>query len=197
MATSSALRVSGLSVVQPKIRRMPLARFRQWRSNDGWKYDWNDGEISKYKKMVTEEQRYIVQNLMDAFYEKGLNKQGGLMPESEMAYDDRHYRIPDLAYYTRAQTKILATREFFTVSSFVIEILFSDKDLAKDIENKLWEYFKNGVQVVWHIIPYRKIVKVYTSPQHVKICLADDVCSAKPALPDFEMTVHQIFELAD
>ena len=70
MATAS-LKVTGLSVVQPKVRKMSLERFRQWRSSDGWKYDWSNGGISKYKKMVTEEQRYIVQNLLDAFYEKG------------------------------------------------------------------------------------------------------------------------------
>ena len=192
MATSS-LRVTGLIVVQPKIRKMSVERFRQWRSSDGWKYDWNNGEISKYKKMVTEEQRYIVQNLLDAFYEKGLNKQGGLIPESEMAYDDKRYRIPDMAYYTREQTKAAANGKH-TISSFVIEIL-SNTDFAKDIENKLWEYFDEGVQVVWHIMPYRKIVKVYTSPRHVSICTDNDICSAKPALPDFEITVAQIFEL--
>ena len=194
MATAS-LKVTGLSVVQPKVRKMSLERFRQWHSSDGWKYDWNNGEITKYKKMVTEEQRYIVQNLMDAFYEKGLNKQGGLVSESEMAYDDKRYRIPDMAYYTREQTKA-AAKGVHTVSSFAIEIL-SNTDLAKDIENKLWEYFDEGVQVVWHIMPYRKIIKVYTSPFHVKVCINSDICSAKPALPDFEMTVHQIFELKD
>ena len=192
MATSS-LRVTRLSVVQPKIRKMSIERFRQWRSSDGWKYDWNNGEISKYKKMVTEEQRFIVQNLLDAFYEKGLNKHGGLIPESEMAYDDKRYRIPDLAYFTREQTKAAANGKH-TISSFVIEIL-SNTDFAKDIENKLWEYFDEGVQVVWHVMPYRKIVKVYTSPRHVSICTDNDICSAKPALPDFEMTVAQIFEL--
>ena len=192
MATS-ALRVAGLSVVQPKIKKMPIERFRQWRSNDGWKYDWNNGEISKYKKMVSEKQRYIVQNLLNFFYEKGLHKQGGLMPESEMAYDDKHYRIPDLAYYTTEQTKAAATGQH-TIASFVIEIL-SDTDFAKDIENKLWEYFKNGVQVVWHIAPYQSLVKVYTSPRHVTICTDADICSAKPALTDFEITVNQIFEM--
>ena len=190
-----ALKVANPSVVESKIRKMSLERFRQWRSHDGWKYDWNNGEILKYKKMVSEKQRYIVQNLLNTFYAKGLNKQGGLMPESEMAYDDKRYRVPDIAYYTAEQTKAAAKGQH-TVSSFAIEIL-SNTDLAKDIENKLWEYFDEGVQVVWHIMPYRKIVKVYTSPFHVTVCIGDNICSAKPALPDFEMTVNQIFELGD
>ena len=190
-----ALKVANPSVVESKIRKMSLERFRQWRSHDGWKYDWNNGEILKYKKMVSEKQRYIVQNLLNTFYAKGLNKQGGLTPESEMAYDDKRYRVPDIAYYTTEQTKAAAKGQH-TVSSFAIEIL-SNTDLAKDIENKLWEYFDEGVQVVWHIMPYRKIVKVYTSPFHVTVCIENNICSAKPALPDFEMTVNQIFELED
>ena len=181
--------------IEPKVRKMSLERFRTWRPRDGFKYDWNEGKPIKYKQMVSEKQRYIVQNLLDAFYEKGLNKAGGLIPESEMAYDDKRYRVPDVAYYTRAQTKAAAEGEH-TVSSFVIEIL-SDSDLQKSIENKLWEYFKEGVQVVWHIVPYSQTVKVYTSPRHVSILADDDICSAKPALADFEITVNQIFEIKD
>jgi Uma2 family endonuclease len=181
--------------VEPKVRKMSIERFRNWRPRDGFKYDWNDGKPLKYKQMVSEKQRYIVNNLLDAFYEKGLNKSGGLIPESEMAYDDSRYRIPDVAYYTRTQTKAAAEGEH-TVSPFVIEIL-SDSDLQKSIENKLWEYFEEGVQVVWHIVPYRQLVKVYTSPRHVSILTDDEICSAKPALADFEITVNQIFEIKD
>ena len=181
--------------VEPKVKKMSIERFRTWRPRDGFKYDWNNGKTVKYKQMVSEKQRYIVQNLLDAFYEKGLNKTGGLISESEMAYDDSRYRIPDVAYYTRAQTKTAAEGEH-TVSPFVIEIL-SDSDLQKSIENKLWEYFKEGVQVVWHIVPYSQTVKVYTSPRHVSILAESDICSAKPALADFEISVNQIFEIKD
>ena len=124
---------------------------------------------------------------------KGSNKHGGLTSESEMSYNDDKYRIPDMAYYTKAQTKSAANGEH-TISPFVIEIL-SDTDLAKNIENKLWEYFEQGVQVVWHIMPYRELVKVFTSPRDVKICLAEDICSAKPSLENFEISVNQVFEL--
>lgn len=39
---------------------MTIERFRDWRPRDGWKYDWNDGITTKYKKMVSEKQRHIV-----------------------------------------------------------------------------------------------------------------------------------------
>lgn len=191
----ASLRTASPVIVSGKTRKMSIERFRQWQPRDGWKYDWNYGITVKYKNMVSEKQRYIVQNLLDIFYAKGLNKYGGLIPESEMAYDDNRYRIPDIAYYTREQTKAAANGEH-TISPFIIEIL-SDTDLQKNIENKLWEYFEEGVQVVWHILPYRQIVKVYTSPRHVSILTDDDICTAQPAVPNFEMTVNQVFELKD
>ncbi len=188
------LRSSLPSVTDTKIRKMSLERFREWRPLDGWKYDWNDRKTTKYKQIVTEKQRYIVRNVSRAFTSTESYKQGhDLISESEMAYDDNRYRVPDMAYYTKEQTKAAANGEH-TVSPFVIEIL-SDTDLAKNIEIKLWEYFEEGVKVVWHIIPYKQIVKVYTSPFQVNICKEDEVCSATAASIDFDMTPNSIFEL--
>jgi Uma2 family endonuclease len=188
------LRTSLPSIADTKIRKMSLERFRDWRPLDGWKYDWNNGKTTKYKQMVTEKQRYIVRNISRAFTSTESYKQGhDLISESEMAYDDNRYRVPDMAYYTKEQTKAAANGEH-TVSSFVIEIL-SDTDLAKNIEIKLWEYFEEGVKVVWHIVPYKKIVKVYTSPFQITICKENDLCSASPAIPHFELTVNQVFAL--
>ncbi|NJN33883.1 MAG: Uma2 family endonuclease [Saprospiraceae bacterium] len=191
----AALRTSSPSIIIGKTKRMSLDRFRQWQPRDGWKYDWNDGETLKYKKMVSEKQRFIVQNLLDTFYALGLNKIGGLLPEAEMSYGNNRYRVPDVAFYTREQTKAAASGEH-TIAKFIIEIL-SDYDYNLNIENKLWEYFENGVEVVWHIMPSHKLVKVYTSPRKVSILMEEEICSAKPALTDFEITVNQIFELKD
>lgn len=193
----SAGAAGATTVTRIKMRRMTLPRWRNWKSTDGWKYDWNKGIISKYKHMVTKEQRYIVQNLLDTFYAKGLNKIGGLIPESELAYSEERYRIPDLAYFTREQTRNDAQGlSVKSISSFVAEVI-SDNDTGKMIEDKLWEYFENGVQVVWHIFPSRKVVKIYTSPLQVTICIQDMICSAAPALPEFSMTANEVFQLSE
>lgn len=207
MATAAQLQASVSEIETPivevkarrktsnPIRKMSIERFREWKPRDGFKYDWNNGIISIYKKMVTEKQRYIVINVSRAFTKTTAYSAGcDIIPESEMSYNDDKYRIPDMAFYTKAQTKAAANGER-SVSEFIIEIL-SDTDLQKNIENKLWEYFEQGVKCVWHIVPYRQLVKVYTSPREVKILLGDDICSAKPVLEDFEMTVNQIFELS-
>ena len=78
-------------------------------------------------------------------------------------------------------------------SDFAIEII-SLHDKINEFETKLKEYFANGVQVVWQIIPLSETVKVYTSVKNVQICQGNDVCSAAPALPNFQMTVADILK---
>ena len=78
------------------------------------------------------------------------------------------------------------------IPEFVIEVI-SETDKSYRIEEKLTEYFKAGVKVVWNIIPEQEVVYVYTSRRDVTICLDDDVCSASPVLPDFTISVNALF----
>ena len=66
---------------------------------------------------------------------------------------------------------------------------------SEKVEEKLAEYFKSTVQVVWHIYPENHVVYVYTSRKNVKVCTDDDVCSATPVLPDFEIGVNELFSV--
>ncbi len=79
------------------------------------------------------------------------------------------------------------------IPEFAIEVIASGDKLI-DVDNKLIEYFKAGVKVVWHIIPAQEVVYVYTSRSEVKICYDKDICSAKPVLEDFEISVEDIFK---
>ncbi len=182
----------------PKLRRMTLEYWRNWKPIDGWKYDWNQGIITKSKQMVSEKQRFIVRNITRAFAQTTYYQQGNdLVPESEISYDEQRYRIPDLAFFTKQQTLAAAKGlRGSAVPEFVIEII-SDNDSGKLMEEKIWEYFENGVKVMWQIFPSRQVVKVYTSPLENKICIADMVCSAAPVLPGFELSVNQIFHLEE
>jgi Uma2 family endonuclease len=74
----------------------------------------------------------------------------------------------------------------------LIEII-SGSDNANKVEEKTAEYFKAGVKVMWLIYPENKTIHVYTSRKQVQICTDDDTCSAKPVLPEFELSVNSIF----
>jgi Uma2 family endonuclease len=195
MTAVAQLKVNYPTSVNGKVRKLTLDKFRQNPPRDGWKYDWDSGFITKYKRMVSEKQRYIVRNLSRAFHKTAAYAQGNdLLAETEMAYDDNRYRIPDMAYFTEAQTKA-AAHGTHAVSEFVIEII-SDNDNANKVEDKLWEYFEEGVKVVWQVFVSKKLVKIYTqSARRITICTDDEICSASPVLPDFALSVNQIFEL--
>ena len=102
------------------------------------------------------------------------------------------FRSPDIAYFTREQIRLGRINEVDIIPEFAIEVI-STNDQIRQVRNKLNEYFKNGVKVVWLVYPNEQEVEVFTSYKQVKICTGDDICSASPVLPDFEISVSAIF----
>jgi len=180
--------------IQENIAQLPttLIEFIEWEQpNDGFKYEWNDGEIIKFAGM-NRKQIFIFDVLNLLFIEKGLYKKGSFIAGSDVQLTGIQMRRPDIAYFTREQ--VYQGREGVDIiPDFVIEVISSGDKLI-DVENKLIAYFKAGVKVVWHIIPAQEVVYVYTSRSDVKICFDKDICSAKPVLEDFEISVEDIFK---
>ena len=174
-----------------------LEEFMEWEQpNDGFKYEWNDGEIIKFEGM-NRKQLFIFDVLNLLFIEKGLYKKGSLIAESDVQLSGLQMRRPDIAYFTREQA-YQGREGTDIIPDFAIEVISSGDKLI-DVENKLIEYFKVGsggvpLKVVWHIIPAQEVVYVYTSRSEVKICFDKDICSAKPVLEDFEISVEDIFK---
>lgn len=167
-----------------------LEEFLVWEPNDGYKYEWNDGEIIQFTGMK-KKQLFIFDILNQLFFEKGYIKQGSLVLEQDVMLTGIQMRRPDIAYFSREQIKLDRTGED-VIPEFVIEVT-SNHDQINQLEKKITEYFKAGVKVIWNIIPEQEVVYVYTSRRDVKICLENDICSANPVLPNFEISVAAIF----
>jgi Uma2 family endonuclease len=95
----------------------------------------------------------------------------------------------DLVFFSSED--IEKSDEIKPIPAFVI-ILISENDKVGDIQEKISEYFKAGaggvpLKVIWLVFPEEKSVHVYTSRRNVKICIENDICSAAPVLPDFEI----------
>lgn len=142
---------------------------------------------------MKKEQLYIYDLLFNLFIEHGYQKRGTLVAEQEVMLSGIQMHRPDIAYFTKEQVNVTRRSEN-AIPEFVIEII-SEGDLLYKFEEKLAEYFKSTVQVVWHIYPENQVVYVYTSRRDVKICLENDICSAAPVLPDFEISVNELFAL--
>ena len=108
-----------------------------------------------------------------------------LLPKAERT------RRADIAYLSGEQMKV--SRDGYpSVCAFVAEVI-SKNDQINDVQQKLKEYFADGVQVVWVIFPQLQKVEVWRSVRDVTICYEDDVCSASPVLDDLQVTVNELF----
>lgn len=164
--------------------------FMVWEPEDGFKYEWNDGELIKFVGM-NRKQMHIFGVLNRLFISKGYWQQGTFIAEQEVQLTGIQMRRPDIAYFTLEQEQLMKEGED-EIPEFAIEVI-SGNDKASKVEEKTIEYFNAGVKVVWLIYPDNKTVQVYTSLKQAQICSDDDICSAKPVLEDFEISVNDIF----
>lgn len=167
-----------------------LAEFMLWEPNDGFKYEWNDGELIKFDGMNKKQIR-IYDTLLELFFLKGYKKTGTFVAEYDVQLSGIQMRRPDIAYLTNEQLKE-ADKGQDPIPPFVIEII-SENDNINKVLSKISEYYKAGVQIVWLIFPEEKEVHVYSSRRDVKICIENDICSAAPVLPEFEIGIDVLF----
>ena len=167
-----------------------LEEFVQWEFNDDQKYEWNDGELIQFKGM-DKKQVYIYDILNKLFIQKGYWQTGTLVSEYDVMLSGIQMRRPDIAYLSSIQIKS-AKQGNDEIPKFVMEIISGNDNINK-VEAKITEYYNAGLQVVWLIFPDQQMVHVYTSRRTVKICFEDDICSANPVLPDFEISVATLF----
>lgn len=164
--------------------------FLNWKPETRYKYEWNKGKIEKTDKMKQLE-FFILKALSRLFVKTNAYQNGAeLLTEGDVLTSSEQLRRPDLAYYTESQI-IETTKGINQVPTFVIEII-SPSDNQNKILEKNQEYFSAGVQLIWLIMPNLKQVHIYSSPKKVQICTDDDICSAKPVLPDFEISVNNL-----
>ena len=170
-----------------------LEAFLRWEQPEGYyKYEWVDGALEKTEYMMKTNELAIVRNIKKAFYQTDFFRQDGeLFAEVAVKLSETRVRIPDISAFTDQQIKA-AQREDYPVPTFAIEII-SPNESGFKIEQKAFDYFAAGVQVLWQIYPNVRMVKVLTSPQAVQICLKQDLCSAAPVIPDLKIAVDAVF----
>ncbi len=167
---------------------------RYLRREDGFKYEWLNGTIEKTVKTMDNSQFFILNNLLDFFFKLKFQKMasGQLVPEGDIFFLKNHRR-PDFAWLSLEQIG-RTTKGENQVPRFVIEVISSNDMLNKAVK-KMEDYRAAGVEVVWHIFPQFHQVHVYSVPdlRKMTVCKNDDLCSAGPALPAFELPCSEVF----
>lgn len=172
--------------------RMELADFLLWESDDNYVYELDNGILEPTTGMKQEEILMLKQLTRRFHRTSAYEQESELVGEMDVALLNDQVRRPDVAYYTGEQIQLIATGAT-VVPGFVVEFgSVTDNELTSI--KKRHEYFNAGVQVVWWVFPFYKEVYVYTSPKTVSICTDDDMLSAAPALPEFQLTVNELFK---
>jgi Uma2 family endonuclease len=186
-----------ISPYQPK--KQPRVTFETFlkkyqKGFNGFKYEWNNGFIEK-TTATKQNELYIIRNLSKVFLTTIAALEGGwLTSEMEVWTSTTQWRKPDIAYFSNEQILTSASNQQ-NIPPFVIEVI-STFDPINIVTNKVIEYFKAGVEVVWHIFPEQQMVYIFTSPKHITVCEGEDICSASPspALTDFQIAAKDIFK---
>jgi Uma2 family endonuclease len=106
-------------------------------------------------------------------------------------------RRPDLAFVSYARwpkerEKDKAKNAWDVVPNLVGEIV-SPNDDAKELMDKLDDYFKCGVELVWVIYPELAMVYVYTSLTQVHGLTRNDVLEGGKVLQGFQLPLKDLF----
>jgi Uma2 family endonuclease len=165
-----------------------LAEFELWEPNDGYKYEWNDGELIKFTQIKRKHLKLIKKLNRLFLLSDGHQKGGELICEQDVMMTGIQLRRPDMAFFTDEQ---INSEGGEPIPEFCIEII-SSNDQINDVKKKIKEYFKNGVRVVWVVLPEEDMVEVYTSVRDIKVCMEQDICSAAPVLDDFQISVEEL-----
>ncbi len=106
-------------------------------------------------------------------------------------------RRPDAAFvsYRRwAKGKPLSLHDdaWDVVPDLAVEVV-SPTDFAEDLLEKIDEYFRAGVTLVWVVSPLRRLVYAYESPTLIRVLTTADELDGGAVLPGFRLAVAELF----
>ncbi len=159
----------------------------------GFKYEWNNGVLEVEERLKPSE-AVLYSNLHNKFIQNELLRDGYEMISEMECYltSQKKVRIPDIGIFSKQEIRNFKKgNSFFPV--IAIEII-SPSNQIEEMELKIKDYFQEGVKSVWCIFPRLKEIRIYTSSKQVKIYTDNDICDAGDVIPDFRISVREIFE---
>ncbi len=107
-------------------------------------------------------------------------------------------RVPDLMIYDKARLDDYKarmpdwkTKPFVLIPDLCVEVI-STNDVYLDVEDKVSDYLRDGVGMVWVFNPRRKIITSYTL-EAIKMLKIEDSIDGGDVLPGFSAPVNTLF----
>lgn len=160
---------------------------------DKYKYEWVNGIVEKTERTMNQYQDLLADNLVQLFFKLKFDKKisGRLTKEVDTFFLPKVHRRPDMCWFSDEQSLGIIEGKN-QVPAFVIEFV-SKNDEINYVNRKLKNYQDAGVKVVWLIFPELEEVQVYHGAKGI-IYRNEETISAAPALPEFKLTVAEVFQ---
>ena len=104
-------------------------------------------------------------------------------------------RKPDVAYvpYGKWPDRIVPVAEAWEmIPALAVEVV-SKSNTVWETQQKVEDYFRSGVNLLWVIHPKQRSVHVYTSPKNIKALDGNDTLDGGTVLPSFRLSVRELF----
>ncbi len=104
-------------------------------------------------------------------------------------------RRPDLAFvpYDRWPQRIVPDLDAWEmIPALAVEVV-SKNNTAEEIEEKITDYFENGVALVWVIYPRQLKIYIYESLKSIRVLDIGDTLDGGSVLPEFRLPVAKLF----
>lgn len=103
-------------------------------------------------------------------------------------------RAPDFAFIAKERLALISELdEFLAIPPDLAVEIVSPYDRWTKIEEKVQDYLRAGVRLVWVINPKTKTIHVYRSYSEVAVLTIADQLEGGEVLPGFSMAVAKIF----
>jgi Uma2 family endonuclease len=109
---------------------------------------------------------------------------------------DRNRR-PDVAFvaydrWAKGRPLPESDNAWDVLPNLAVEVI-SPTDLAEDVQEKVAEYLRAGVTLVWVVYPRTSQVHVYESPSSIRVLSRTDELDGGEVLPGFRLPLTELF----
>jgi Uma2 family endonuclease len=106
-------------------------------------------------------------------------------------------RRPDVALVSYARWPLdrpqpEADNAWDVVPDLAAEVI-SPNDMAEDLLERVEEFFRAGVQLVWVVYPRRRLIHVYESLTRIHVLTRADTLDGGSVLPGFQLALAALF----
>ena len=78
------------------------------------------------------------------------------------------------------------------VPKLAVEVV-SPHDLVEELIDKIDEYFRSGVRLIWVVFPRHSSVYVYETNKVIRVLTRDDTLDGGKVLPQFQLSLKDLF----